>query len=76
MAKRTGWVNVRAPAGLIDDVDKFIKESKGDFTSRADFVKAAIREKLERKENVLLARDLVESIAKNPELKKLIKKSK
>ena len=75
MAKpKTGWTNVRAPLALMEEIDRAIAESKGAYTSRADFVKAAIREKLANKEEVLLARDVVEAIKRSPELRKLIKK--
>ena len=75
MAKpKTGWTNVRAPLALMEEIDRAIAESNGAYTSRADFVKAAIREKLANKEEVLLARDVVEAIKRSPELRKLIKK--
>lgn len=61
---RISWVNVRVPKGLMDDVDRFIEESKGSFTSKADFVKAAIREKLDKKDDVSLARDIISAIKK------------
>lgn len=64
------------PAGLIAEVDEYIKESKGAFTSRADFVKAAIREKLKSKEETFIIRDLIKAIEKSPEIKKAIKKGK
>ena len=73
MAKqKSRWVNVRVPKGLMDEVERFIEESKGSFTSRADFVKSAIREKLDKKDDVSLARDLI-SVIKKTGLKKLIK---
>ena len=75
MAKKTGWSNVRVPTGLLEEVERTVKESGGAFTSRADFVKAAIREKLERKVDIMLARDVVAAFKRNPELKKkLLKK--
>ena len=49
------------PEGLILEVDRAIEESDGSFTSRADFVKAAIREKLDKKDDILLARDIIKT---------------
>lgn len=74
MAKKTGWSNVRVPTGLLEEVERAIKESDGAYTSKADFVKAAIREKLERKEDIMLARDVVIAIRKDPKLRNLLKK--
>ncbi len=68
--QKSGWVNVRVPKGLMDEVDLFIEQSRGSFTSKADFVKSAIREKLNRKDEVLLARDIISAMKKNPALKK------
>jgi len=72
--KKKGWDNVRVPVGLVEEIDRAIKESHGSYTSRADFVKAAIREKLERKEDILIAREVVAALKKYPELKKVLKK--
>ncbi len=74
MKKKTKWVNVRVPEELIEEVDRYIQQSKGSFTSRADFVKNAIREKINKEEDLFLVRDLVSKIEKNPELKRLLKK--
>ena len=71
---KTGWSNVRTPVALLEEIDRAIAESRGAFTSRADFVKAAIREKLDRKEEVLLAHDVFEAIKRSPELRRLIRK--
>ena len=76
MKQKPGWTNVRVPRGLIEEVDRYIAESKGAFTSKADFVKAAIREKLDKKEELLLAKDIVKALQKNPDLRKLLKKKR
>ena len=75
MKKDKAWSNVRVTKGLLIQIDRAIKESSGSYTSRADFVKAAIREKLEKKEDILLARDVVAAIKKHPELRKVLKKT-
>ena len=71
--QKSSWVNVRVPKGLMDEVDRFIEESQGSFTSKADFVKSAIREKLTKKDDVSLARDIITAIKKSPNFKKSIK---
>jgi len=76
MKKKPGWTNVRVPRGLIEEVERYIAESKGSFTSKADFVKSSIREKLDRKEEILIAKDIVKAIQKNPDLRKLLNKKR
>lgn len=43
--KLTGnkYVTIKIPEGLSNNIDKIIKESKGDFTSRTDVIKHAVR---------------------------------
>jgi len=43
-------VNVKIPAALAERIEKLVK--KGEYVSRADFVRQAIREKLAREEGV------------------------
>ena len=45
MRKKTGnrYDTVKIPYGLTRKIDKIIKESKGDFTSRTDVIKTAVR---------------------------------
>lgn len=46
MARRkTGnkYITIKIPEGLTRKIDDMVKESKGDFTSRTDVVKFAVR---------------------------------
>ena len=71
--QKSSWVNVRVPKGLMEEVERSIEESKGSFTSKSDFVKAAIREKLTNKDDISLARDIISAIKKDTGLRKSTK---
>ena len=45
---RKSYVNVSLPETLIKEVDDIIKEKKKGYTSRAEFLKQAARELLEK----------------------------
>lgn len=47
---REGHSNVNVPDELLDRVEKVVEESEGGYTSKAEFVRAAIRERLKRYE--------------------------
>ena len=40
---RTAYVTVKLPEGLTRRIDELIKDSEGDFTSRTDVIKYAVR---------------------------------
>lgn len=42
--------SISLPSVMVDEIERVVKESKGIFTSNADFVKEAIKEKLARQE--------------------------
>lgn len=48
MAVRKNYVNVSIPSELINLIDDTWKKSKKGYRSRAEFVLAAIREKIDR----------------------------
>ena len=65
MKNKSLWTNIRIPLRLAEEIDEYIKNSKEGFTSRSDFVKAAVREKLNRlPEDINLIRDLIDVIKK------------
>ena len=43
--QKTGihYVTIKIPQGLALKIDEMVKESKGDFTSRTDVIKFAVR---------------------------------
>ncbi|MBT3463981.1 hypothetical protein HN789_04925 [archaeon] len=45
MRKKTGikYITVKIPEGLARKIDDLAKESQGDFTSRTDVIKYAVR---------------------------------
>jgi Arc/MetJ-type ribon-helix-helix transcriptional regulator len=45
MAKRnsTKYITVKIPDGLTRKIDELVQDSKGDFTSRTDVIKYAVR---------------------------------
>lgn len=46
MARKKGntkYDTIKIPEGLTEKIDQLIKESKGDFTSRTDVIKFAVR---------------------------------
>ncbi len=45
MRKKTGikYITVKIPEGLAAKIDQLVTESKGDFTSRTDVIKYAVR---------------------------------
>ena len=45
---RKSYVNVSIPKTLIDEIDEIIKEKKKGYTSRAELIKDAIRDILEK----------------------------
>ena len=46
---RTKYDTVKIPEGLTRKIDEMVKDSNGDFTSRTDVVKYAVRLFYERK---------------------------
>ncbi len=45
---RKSYVNVSIPDTLIEEIDEIIKEKKKGYTSRAELIKDAIRDILEK----------------------------
>lgn len=47
--KKTGnsYVTIKLPSGLVDKIDTLIEKSKGDYTSRTDVIKYALRRLLD-----------------------------
>ena len=43
------YQSVSLPLGLLKDVDKFLEEKQTTYSSKPDFIRCAIREKLYRK---------------------------
>jgi Arc/MetJ-type ribon-helix-helix transcriptional regulator len=45
MRKKTGtkYDTIKIPEGLTKKIDELVKESQGDFTSRTDVIKYAVR---------------------------------
>ena len=41
--RKNEYCTVKIPTGLAIKIDEFIKKSKGDFTSRTDVIKYAVR---------------------------------
>ncbi len=50
--KKTGnkYVTIKLPEGTVKKIDEMIKESKGDYTSRTDVIKTAVRDMYFKKE--------------------------
>lgn len=44
-----GYVTLKIPAKLAELIDKCIKETRAGYRSRAEFVKEAVRDKLEER---------------------------
>jgi len=42
------YITVRLPKELIEEIDEIIKDRKKGYKTRAEFVKEAVRDKLER----------------------------
>ena len=51
MRKKTNtkYDTIKIPEGLTRKIDEMVKESMGDFTSRTDVIKYAVRQLYERK---------------------------
>ena len=39
----TNYITVKLPEGLVKKIDELVLDSKGDFTSRTDVIKYAVR---------------------------------
>ena len=48
LMKEDGYVSVRLPKELIDNVDEIIKKREEGYVSRAEFIKEAIRQLLRK----------------------------
>jgi Arc/MetJ-type ribon-helix-helix transcriptional regulator len=53
MRKKTGtkYDTIKIPEGLTKKIDELVKASKGDFTSRTDVIKYAVRLLYREKDN-------------------------
>jgi len=47
MAKENGYRTIRLPKELVEEIEELIKDKSLGYTSRADFVKDAVRRRIE-----------------------------
>ena len=54
MRKKTNtkYDTIKIPEGLTKKIDELVKESQGDFTSRTDVIKYAVRQLYEKKKGL------------------------